>query len=118
VPSRLLFLGAAIALLVGLVGSIVASCYDLPQPDCGFVCGPASACPDGYSCASDQRCHRIGAPSGLICASPDAAIDAAIAAPADAAVDAAADATGVDAVVDAVTADASDDAASTGQPAL
>jgi hypothetical protein len=120
VPIRLLSLGAAIALIAGLVGAlgatgaIVASCYDLPQPDCGFVCGPSGACPDGYSCASDQRCHRLGAPAGLICPSPDAAIDAAPDAAADAGVDTAADAA-ADAALDAAEPDA---AAATGRPGL
>jgi Bacterial Ig-like domain len=49
------------------------ACYQTPQPDCGFVCGPAGECPDGYQCASDRRCHREGTPASLMCATPDAA---------------------------------------------
>jgi hypothetical protein len=49
-----------------------AACYQTPQPDCGFVCGPAGQCPDGYQCASDNRCHREGTPASLMCATPDA----------------------------------------------
>jgi hypothetical protein len=73
VSRRLLSLGIALALLVALAGAIVAACYEVPQPDCGFVCGPDGACPDGYGCASDHYCHRAGTPDGLLCAHPDAA---------------------------------------------
>lgn len=85
-------------MLVALAGAIVAACYAIPRPDCGFICGPGDTCPDGYTCADDHRCHRIGAPADLMCttidapvpvdASPDAAPDALDDAPADAMVDA------------------------------
>jgi hypothetical protein len=87
VPRRLVFLGIAIALLAVCSGAIVAACYDVPRPDCGFQCGPSEQCPDGYVCGSDQRCHRIGAPSTLVCDPLDAAV------PVDAMIDAARDAT-------------------------
>ena len=94
-------LGIAIALLVVLSGAIVAACYDVPTPDCGFLCGASGACPDDYTCAADHHCHRVGAPADLVCSTPDAAIPAdAI----DAAVDAASDRPHdgmVDAMVDA-----------------
>ncbi len=86
-------MGAAAALLVGLAGAIIVACYNVPRPDCGFVCGPESACPDGYTCADDHYCHRTGAAADLVCTRPDAAL------PIDAALDAA-DATG-DAMLDA-----------------
>jgi hypothetical protein len=75
VSGRLLGLGVALALLVGFA-AIAPSCYDVPAPDCGFVCGPADACPDGYTCANDHRCHRNGAPADLMCSPPDAGADA------------------------------------------
>ena len=72
--GRLLSLGIALTVLVALVGAIVAACYEVPRPACGFVCGPDGACPDGYACASDRYCHAAGSPDGLVCAHPDAAV--------------------------------------------
>ena len=99
--GRLVSAGAAAALLVGLAGAIIVACYDVPTPDCGFVCGPDSTCPDGYTCADDHYCHRTGAPSELVCARPDAAL------PLDAAGDAMLDASG-DAMADAPAGERSD----------
>ncbi|HET9625505.1 MAG TPA: hypothetical protein VFP84_29260 [Kofleriaceae bacterium] len=79
VSGRLL--GATLALVIAATGAL-AACYDVPEPDCGFVCGPDdrgtghTACPDDYTCAADHRCHRNGAPANLVCASPPSAIDA------------------------------------------
>jgi hypothetical protein len=100
VSGRFVAVGVAAALLAA---AIAASCYDVPEPDCGFICGPSGACPGGYTCADDHYCHRDGTPAGLVCASADAAqpIDAAVTdAAADAAIDAAPDAP-VDAAIDA-----------------
>ena len=69
-------LAARIAVGLALGGGLLAACYDVPSPDCGYVCGPGGACPDGYICASDGICHRDGAPGNLVCAPPDAATDA------------------------------------------
>jgi hypothetical protein len=44
-----------------------AGCYEPPEPDCAFSCGPGDACPDDYACAADHRCHRNGAPEPVIC---------------------------------------------------
>jgi hypothetical protein len=84
---RLVSLGVAIALAAVGSGALVVACYDVPRPDCGFQCGPSAECPDGYVCGSDQRCHRVGAPSTLVCDTVDAAV------PIDAMLDAARDAT-------------------------
>lgn len=81
-------LGIAIALLVAGAGAIVAACYELPTPDCGFLCGSGKLCPDGYTCADDHFCHRTGAPDTLVCGTPDSDL------PDDASVDAAPDAPG------------------------
>ena len=112
-------LGISIALLVALAGAIVAACYEVPTPSCGFLCGPNNACPDSYTCANDHYCHRIGAPPTLACGTPDAGLpdasddaranDAPVDALPDATVDALPDAT-VDALPDA-TVDALPDAA-------
>jgi hypothetical protein len=68
-------LGVGLALVVAL-SRAVAGCYELPEPDCGFACGPNGACPDGYRCGGEQRCHRIGAPATLMCVPPaDAGVD-------------------------------------------
>jgi hypothetical protein len=102
--GRRVSLAGIATLLVGLTGVIVVACYDLPTPDCGFVCGPDNGCPDGYTCADDHYCHRIGAPSALVCAGPDAAV------PFDAAADGGTDAT-IDATLDVAPVDAGPDAA-------
>jgi hypothetical protein len=112
-------LGATLALGGALAGAIIAGCYEIPRPACGFLCGPGGACPDGYSCAADMYCHQNGTAPDLVCAhadaalpldaAPDAAPDAAIDALPDAAIDAAPDAP-PDAAIDAAP-DAPPDAA-------
>jgi hypothetical protein len=58
---------AAMAMFVSLPA--VGACYSPPEPDCGFVCGPAGECPEDYTCdAAEHFCHRNGTPSTLICA--------------------------------------------------
>jgi len=90
-------LGVTVALLGALTGAIVTACYEVPRPDCGFICGPEDACPDGYTCAGDHRCRRIGAPAMLVCPNPDANLpdgrDAAIDVRSEALPDAVPDAT-------------------------
>jgi hypothetical protein len=68
--------------VAGLAGAIVSACYDVPMPDCGFLCGTNGECPNGYTCADDHICHRTGAPADLVCTASD------VLAPHDAAVDA------------------------------
>lgn len=119
--GRLLSLGLPIALLATLAGAIVAACYTIPTPSCGFLCGPNDACPDSYACATDHYCHLIGAPANLVCATADAGTTDASEdarandAPTDATVDAPSDAT-VDAMPDA-TVDAPPDATVDAPPA-
>jgi hypothetical protein len=63
-------LGRTLAVSTSLA---LAACYSPPQPACGFACGPSGACPAGYYCARDGRCHLDGTPE-----SPPCAWDAAI----------------------------------------
>jgi hypothetical protein len=68
---------------VALASLLLMACYDVPQPECGFRCGPDGACPDDYTCnTGDGRCHLDSAPPSLVCG---AGVDAAI--PVDAAID-------------------------------
>jgi hypothetical protein len=75
-------LGVALICL-GLVGAFALglSCYTVPEPDCGFVCGAGSACPDDYMCGSDTICHRIGAATGTVCSRDGGPMDAPITSP-------------------------------------
>lgn len=99
VKRRIACASLCLALLVGLAVLVGPGCYDPPKPDCGFVCGPGGACPDDYTCAADNRCHRNGTPASLMCAtSPDARPDTTSG---DAGIDAPIDAPGTDAALDA-----------------
>jgi hypothetical protein len=116
VSGRLRSLGVALGAALALVGAIITACYEIPRPACGFLCGPGSACPDGYRCAADMYCHRNDTPSDLTCTRPDAALpadatSADAAASADATADAAASDAGEDAAPDDAPTDAPDDAA-------
>src|SRR5690349_12902271 len=62
------------------LAACAASCYNPPEPDCGFVCGPNNACPADYTCAADRHCHRNGTPASLVCGT-DAGIGDAPAGP-------------------------------------
>ncbi|HLL24795.1 MAG TPA: Ig-like domain-containing protein [Kofleriaceae bacterium] len=58
--------------VVVAVALVLAGCYDVPKPDCGFRCGPDRECPEEYVCGSDNRCRREGTDVTLTCATPDA----------------------------------------------
>lgn len=70
---------------VALAASLLVGCYDVPQPACGFACGPNGECPTSYTCnAADGQCHLNGSSPSLVCWALDAgAGDAAIDVPAD-----------------------------------
>src|SRR5688572_11065056 len=53
------------------IALFVVGCYDAPKPQCGFRCGPAQECPEGYACGADNRCRAEGTADDLICATPD-----------------------------------------------
>jgi hypothetical protein len=62
---------------IGLVLQLVlASCYDVPKPACGFRCAADGACPTSYACAADGYCHAAGSSPSLTCPLVDAGIDA------------------------------------------
>lgn len=89
------------------VGSLVsfAGCFSTPQPECAFLCGANSSCPDGYFCAGDGVCKRDGVADSFDCgfvAPIDAGppVDAPVDAPSDASADAPTDAA-TDAGIDA-----------------
>lgn len=77
-----------------LAGLLAAGCYKTPKPECAFLCGDDSACPDDYRCAPDGWCKRVDLAPEHVCepGQPDAstadarALDAAApdAAPPDA----------------------------------
>lgn len=60
-------LGRLACLAVLSVIAPLSACYSPPEPACGFVCGSGGACPDDYTCASDNICHRNGTPATLTC---------------------------------------------------
>jgi hypothetical protein len=70
-------IGARLLAALGvLLGHALPGCYDVPQPQCGFRCGPNGACPEGYTCkSSDGRCHLNGSPVSLVCGTVDAGVD-------------------------------------------
>lgn len=69
----------ALRALAAACGLLAVGCYDVPEPECGFRCGPNKACPEHYTCnEADGRCHRDGAPASLVCGTVDAAIDAPV----------------------------------------
>lgn len=72
--------GIALGIVAALGAGVVAACYDLPEPDCGFRCGPDRECPEEYTCSDDDnRCHRQGSDPALVCAEiVDAGADGAV----------------------------------------
>jgi CUB/sushi domain-containing protein len=54
-----------LVIVLALVGASAASCGNLSIPDGALVCGTGhdgggTACPDGFTCGSDNRCHQKG----------------------------------------------------------
>lgn len=88
----------------------LAACYSAPAPDCGFICGGNGACPEGYTCNSDNVCRRDDAPASVTCE-----VDAGVVPPDMAFLDAPADADATPPMVVSTTpaADATDVARTT-----
>ena len=60
---------------MALALGILVGCYDIPKPECGFACGPASECPSDYTCnTSVNRCQLVGT-SPTCAAAVDAGTD-------------------------------------------
>jgi hypothetical protein len=81
---RALCLAVRLGLLLLAVTRLTA-CFNPARPGCAFSCAGDGLCPSGYSCGTDQICHRddgLGA-----CLLGDAAVPSD-AAPSDAARDA------------------------------
>lgn len=80
------------------VAGALASCYDRPKPNCAFLCGNGAACPEGYACGEDGRCHLVIQNGQLAACEDTLPVDGAVAdAPGDAANDAAIDGPAADA---------------------
>jgi hypothetical protein len=90
-PAMLRSLVTAFVLVAPLAA---VGCYDQPQPACTFRCAAADqACPSGYQCGGDDRCHLVMSGGGLAqCEEADAPVQIDATATADAAIDAATDA--------------------------
>lgn len=59
-----------------VVAVSLAACYETPKPPCMFLCGEGGACPTGYVCEADNRCHRDD-PGGPAACPDDLPADAA-----------------------------------------
>ena len=68
-----------IARSIAVAALVLAGCYDLPHPVCGFACAAsATVCPDSYTCNSqDNRCHLNGYADVSCQSVPDLPNDAA-----------------------------------------
>jgi len=47
-----------LAVLLGAATLGLDACFDPQQPGCAFSCATDGRCPSGYSCQSDNICHR------------------------------------------------------------
>jgi hypothetical protein len=56
-PSRLDACARALGAVVAALS--LASCYKPNIKDGGFLCSAKNECPDGFTCASDNRCYRV-----------------------------------------------------------
>lgn len=90
---------------VVLAALLAAGCYETPKPKCAFLCSASTACPPGYACGGDGRCHLLvdGVPAVCEDALPndagtfDAPVDAPVEEPDAEVADAALPDAGIDA---------------------
>jgi hypothetical protein len=50
---------------LGLLGISLLGCFDASIGDGDFSCGKGGLCPDGFHCASNNRCMRVGGDGGV-----------------------------------------------------
>jgi hypothetical protein len=43
-----------------LLALTLGGCFNIDEPPCAYACGPGGACPDDYTCGSDNYCHLHG----------------------------------------------------------
>jgi hypothetical protein len=83
--KRVVHLGLALGSTALLAAGVVASCYRVPTPTCGFRCGPNGECPADYTCSMfEDRCHLNGTDPAIRCDTID---DEPTDAPADVPID-------------------------------
>lgn len=76
-PRALLRL-LGLALVLGGAAWGLTACFNPQQPGCAFSCASDGICPAGYSCQSDQLCHRTdGQGTCSVTHLGDAGVDAA-----------------------------------------
>jgi hypothetical protein len=50
--------GVLFGLLLAAAAIALPACFNPQQPGCAFSCAGDGLCPSGYTCGSDQLCHR------------------------------------------------------------
>ncbi len=50
--------GLLVGLLLAAAAFALPACFNPQQPGCAFSCAGDGLCPSGYSCGTDQLCHR------------------------------------------------------------
>ncbi len=68
---RLAVMCASMCVLVATLTLVPISCFSTPTPDCAYLCGDgngnSSPCPEGYYCADDGACKRVGVAETFDC---------------------------------------------------
>ncbi len=49
---------AIVLVAAGAAGVGLTACFSPQQPGCAFSCASDGLCPSGYSCRTDNLCHR------------------------------------------------------------
>ncbi|MBI4510177.1 MAG: hypothetical protein HY698_11125 [Deltaproteobacteria bacterium] len=62
--------GSGLSVFVSLMSVFTCGCLDPfspEQPSCLFLCGRGGACPSGYQCGDDNRCHLVQGKTLISC---------------------------------------------------